>query len=68
MDNELETVPQSPREQLRNRLIEMREQLIDRLAANFNGGDLTLLASVGAALATLDHDVTSNRHDAAAVA
>ena len=57
MDDQLETAPQSPRDQLRDRLIKMREQLVNRLAANFNGGDLTLLASVGAALATLDHDV-----------
>jgi hypothetical protein len=35
----------------------MREQLIDRLGAQINGGDLALLANIGAAIATLDHDV-----------
>jgi hypothetical protein len=57
MDNEIETVPQSPRDQLRDRLVEMREQLIDRLATQITGGDLGLLASVAAALAALDHNV-----------
>jgi hypothetical protein len=58
MDSEVETVPQSPRDQLRDRLLEMREQLIDRLAAKINGGDLALLGSVAAALATtLNHNV-----------
>jgi hypothetical protein len=56
MDNQPETVPQSPRELLRTRLLEMRETLIDRLATQITGGDLTLLSSVGAALATLDRD------------
>jgi hypothetical protein len=32
MDNDPETAPQSPRDQLRDRLLEMRRQLIDRLA------------------------------------
>jgi hypothetical protein len=43
---ETETKPQSPRDQLRDRLLEMRNQLIDRLATQITGGDLTLLANV----------------------
>jgi hypothetical protein len=57
MDNEPETAPQSPRGQLRGRLHEMRELLIDRLAEQITGGELALLGNVGAALAALAHDV-----------
>ena len=53
MDNAPETAPQSPRDQLRDRLVEMREQLIDRLAEQITGGDLALLGNVGTALAAL---------------
>ena len=56
MNNEPETAPQSPRDQLRGRLLEMRQQLIDRFAEQITGGDLALLANVGAAISALDHD------------
>ena len=57
MDNAPEMAPQSPRDHLRDRLLEMREQLIDRLATQITGGDLALIANVAAAIATLDHNV-----------
>jgi hypothetical protein len=40
--------------ELRGRLVDMRAALVERLAKRMDGGDLALLGSVGAALATLD--------------
>jgi hypothetical protein len=39
---------------LRERLIAMRADLVEQLAAQIDGGVMTLLGSVGAALAALD--------------
>ena len=40
--------------ELRERLVAMREDLVGRLVARLDGGQLALLGSVGAAIAAVD--------------
>jgi hypothetical protein len=40
--------------ELRERLVAMREDLVGRLAARIDGGEMALLGSVGAAIAAVD--------------
>ena len=39
---------------LREKLVGLRDELVDRLAANLDGGEIALLGSVGAAIAAVD--------------
>ena len=40
--------------ELRERLVAMREDLVGRLVARIDGGEMALLGSVGAAIAAVD--------------
>ena len=48
-------------DRLRDRLRDMRDGLIERLAQRIDGGDLALLGSVGAALRAVD-DIQREEH------
>jgi hypothetical protein len=47
--------------ELRRRLVDMRAALVERLAKRMDGGDLALLGSIGAALATLEQFERNHR-------
>jgi hypothetical protein len=51
-------------DRLRAALVDMRGELVERLAAKVDGGDLALLSSVGGALRALDDLLHEQREEA----
>jgi hypothetical protein len=51
-------------DRLRAALVDIRGELVERLAAKVDGGDLALLSSVGGALRAVDDMVREQNDDA----